>query len=240
MTAAEGARWIDRFIADMPTNRVGLDPYPIALRAINWVKFFSRFPMESTAERRDSLYSQLRLLERKLEYHLLGNHLLEDAYALYIGSAYLKDSCMHGRASRLLRRQLREQVLSDGAHYEQSPMYHCILLDRLLDCINAGEGAVVCSVLKPAAVRMLGHLESIVYADGTIPLLNDSAEGIAPEPASILLMPAVSACNGRRWRWENAAIGSLTTPTLRRLSTWATSRLPISPAIRMPTHCRLN
>lgn len=39
MTAAEGARWIDRFIADMPTNRVGLDPYPIALRAINWVKF---------------------------------------------------------------------------------------------------------------------------------------------------------------------------------------------------------
>ena len=137
MTAAEGARWIDRFIADMPTNRVGLDPYPIALRAINWVKFFSRFPMESTAERRDSLYSQLRLLERKLEYHLLGNHLLEDAYALYIGSAYLKDSRMHGRASRLLRRQLREQVLSDGAHYEQSPMYHCILLDRLLDCINA-------------------------------------------------------------------------------------------------------
>ena len=185
MTAAEGARWIDRFIADMPTNRVGLDPYPIALRAINWVKFFSRFPMESTAERRDSLYSQLRLLERKLEYHLLGNHLLEDAYALYIGSAYLKDSCMHGRASRLLRRQLREQVLSDGAHYEQSPMYHCILLDRLLDCINAGEGAFVCSVLKPAAERMLGHLESIVYADGTIPLLNDSAEGIAPEPAAI-------------------------------------------------------
>ena len=185
MTAAEGARWIDRFIADMPTNRVGLDPYPIALRAINWVKFFSRFPMESTAERRDSLYSQLRLLERKLEYHLLGNHLLEDAYALYIGSAYLKDSRMHGRASRLLRRQLREQVLSDGAHYEQSPMYHCILLDRLLDCINAGEGAFVCSVLKPAAERMLGHLESIVYADGTIPLLNDSAEGIAPEPAAI-------------------------------------------------------
>lgn len=185
MTAAEGACWIDRFIADIPTNRVGLDPYPIALRAINWVKFFSRFPMESTAARRDSLYSQLRLLERKLEYHLLGNHLLEDAYALYIGSAYLKDRRMQDRACRLLRRQLREQVLPDGAHYEQSPMYHCILLDRLLDCINAGEGAFADLVLKPAAVRMLGHLESIVYADGSIPLLNDSAVGIAPVPADI-------------------------------------------------------
>ena len=37
----EGAAWIDRFIADLPENKVGLDPYPTALRIINWIKFIS-------------------------------------------------------------------------------------------------------------------------------------------------------------------------------------------------------
>ena len=98
MTAAEGVRWIDRFIADMPTNRVGLDPYPIALRAINWVKFFSRFPMESTAERRDSLYSQLRLLERKLEYHCLATICWRTHTRFILAARILKTAvCTAGR-----------------------------------------------------------------------------------------------------------------------------------------------
>ena len=43
---------------------------------------------------------------------------------------------MARKAARLLKRELKREILRDGAHYEQSPMYHCILLDRLLDCIN--------------------------------------------------------------------------------------------------------
>lgn len=185
MTAEEGAVWIDRFIADIGNNNVGLDPYPIALRGINWVKFFSRYPKTATQVRLDALYSQYRLLERKLERHLLGNHLLEDAFSLYVGASCLGDRRMLGKAERLLKSQLREQTLADGAHYEQSPMYHCILLDRLLDCINIGGGYYVGQELKPVAERMLGHLQSIVYADGTIPLLNDSAVGIAPLPEDV-------------------------------------------------------
>ena len=44
---------------------------------------------------------------------------------------------MYDKASCLLYKELDEQILPDGSHYEQSPMYHCILLDRLLDCYNA-------------------------------------------------------------------------------------------------------
>ena len=29
-----------------------------------------------------------------------------------------------------------EQVLDDGMHYERSPMYHMIVLERLLDALN--------------------------------------------------------------------------------------------------------
>lgn len=177
----DGCKWIDKFIEELPDNKVGLDPYPIALRSINWVKFFCKNPECAKKERLDSLYSQFYLLEKKLEYHLLGNHLLEDAYALYIGASFFNDQQMLKKADKLLKAQLKEQILPDGAHYEQSPMYHCILLDRLLDCINIKRD----SKLVDYAQRMMGHLESIKWGVGSLPLLNDSANGIAPSTSQL-------------------------------------------------------
>lgn len=181
ISVEEGCKWIDKFIEELPSNKVGLDPYPIALRSINWVKFFCLFPDAATKSRLDSLYSQLGLLEKKLEYHLLGNHLLEDAYALYIGASFFNDNRLLSKAEKLLLSQLKEQILPDGAHYEQSPMYHCILLDRLLDCVNIRNT----EALAGYACKMLGHLDNIVWSDETIPMLNDSANGIAPMPTQI-------------------------------------------------------
>jgi len=185
--------WIDRFIDELPNNHVGLDPYPIALRVINWAKFFTRHPKGRNKRRIDSMYAQTLLLERKLEYHLLGNHLLEDAYALFITSIFFGDERLFSKAAHLLEEQLSEQILPDGAHYEQSPMYHCIMLDRLLDCVNfstsntvfKGQEAFTC-MLREKAAKMLGHLQSIIYSDGTIPLLNDSVRGIAPTVTQLL------------------------------------------------------
>lgn len=193
VSVEEGCKWIDKFIDEMPNNKVGLDPYPIALRSINWVKFFCRYPDAATKPRLDSLYSQLRLLETKLEYHLLGNHLLEDAYALYIGASFFNDQSLLQKARKLLLSQLDEQVLKDGAHYEQSPMYHCILLDRLLDCINIKSD----QKLVDYAQRMMGHLESIKWGVGCLPLLNDSANGIAPS-TSLLFYYAKGL--GLKWK----------------------------------------
>ena len=136
MTVDEGCRWIDRFDKDISSITIGLHPYPIALRVINWVKFFLCCPECASKERENSMYSQLVLLNKKLEYHIYNNHLLEDAYALYIGATYFNDEKLLKKGTKLLRKLLKYQVLPDGAHYEQSPMYHCILLDRLLDCIN--------------------------------------------------------------------------------------------------------
>ena len=179
----EASRWIDKFISEMSDNSIGLAPYPTALRCINWIKFFCQQPDCAIKSRIDSLYSQVKLLNKKLEYHLLGNHLLEDAYALYISSLFFKDNCLYQKAWKLLKKELSEQILPDGAHYEQAPMYHCILLDRLLDCINFDNGKN--DFLKKAATMMLGHMENIVWMDGTIPLLNDTAYGIAPAPKEL-------------------------------------------------------
>lgn len=192
----ENAGRIDKFISELHGNTVGLDAGPISLRGVNWIKFITVHASQIDDARKkswnDSLYSQYKLLEKKLEYHLLANHLLENAFSLYIASLYFKDGKMHKKAMKLLLKELEEQILPDGAHYEQTPMYHCILLDRLLDCCNFS----MCNPVFPRqeettralggyATRMLGHLESLLYEDGAIPLLNDSARGVAPSPCDI-------------------------------------------------------
>mgnify|MGYP005930986919 CR=1 FL=1 len=181
---AYGEYWIDKFIREIPNNKVGLDPYPIALRGINWVKFFSRYLETLTKERADSLFSQYKLLKKKLEYHLLGNHLLEDFYSLYIMSIFFNDIKYHRWVTKKLLKELKEEILVDGGHYEQSVMYHCILLDRLLDCINFSKD-VESNQLNIYASKMLGWLQSMCYDDNTYPLFNDSAYGIAPTPEEI-------------------------------------------------------
>ena len=213
MSFEEGAKWIDKFIADLPTNKVGLDPYPIALRGINWIKFISKYgadiPNDKLEQWNNSLYSQYKLLEKKLEYHLLGNHLLEDAYSLFIASIYFSDEKMYLKSSKLLRNELNEQILADGAHYEQSPMYHCILLDRLLDCCNVSFNNIrfesqvnINAFLREKTSQMLGHLSSIIYKDQTIPLLNDSANGIAPIPSDLF-----DYANRLSIEWEKIPMG---------------------------------
>lgn len=195
-TYEEGEKWIDKFCQEISGNKVGLDPYPIALRGINWIKFmvqyYNRIPIKKREVWTNSLYSQYRLLAKKLEYHLLGNHLLEDIYSLYIASLYFQDKKLYRKASKLLKQELKEQVLPDGAHYEQSPMYHCILLDRLLDCYNFsvhnvrfGQQREMNNFLEDKVKQMLGWLKAIIYEDGSLPLLNDSANGIAPTSREI-------------------------------------------------------
>lgn len=195
-TYEEGEKWIDKFCREISGNKVGLDPYPIALRGINWIKFIvqyaDRIPIQKREMWTNSLYSQYCLLARKLEYHLLGNHLLEDAYSLYIASLYFQNNKLYRKASKLLKQELKEQILSDGAHYEQSPMYHCILLDRLLDCYNFsvhnvrfGQQREMNNFLEDKVKQMLGWLKAIIYEDGSLPLLNDSANGIAPTSREI-------------------------------------------------------
>ena len=188
--------WIDKFVDEIEGNRNGLEPYPIALRGINWIKFLSKYHPYILAENKrkwdSSLYAQYQILLDNLEYHLLGNHLLEDAFSLLWAGLYFKDEPIYQKAKGLLLRELEEQLLPDGAHYEQSPMYHCILLDRLLDCYNVSVNNLrfigqegLNERLREKAGGMLGHLASVVYKDNTIPLLNDSAEGIAPSPTQL-------------------------------------------------------
>lgn len=204
----EKKAWIDSFIRSLPANEEGLEAYPTALRGVNWIKFISinRYLITDAEKSRwdESLYRQYLSLLDNLEYHLLGNHLLEDAFSLLWGGLYFRDDRFYQQSVELLIEELNEQILPDGAHYELSPMYHAILLDRLLDCINAlvhnsrfhGQQYLT-DFLKEKARLMLSWLAAVIYRDGTIPLLNDAAYGIAPDAQRLFIYADLL---GLRWQ----------------------------------------
>ncbi|MCF8037194.1 MAG: heparinase II/III family protein [Desulfobacteraceae bacterium] len=182
--------YIRRWIAENPPGEgVGWEPYPTSLRMVNWIKWAvqGNSPAGGMA---DSLAVQAKWLEKRLEYHLLGNHLLANAKALVAGGLFFRGDearRWYKTGMNLLESQLREQVLEDGGHFERSPMYHLIVLEDLLDLINFHQ---VYGVSWPAwwaalAEKMLGWSRAMRHPDGGIPFFNDAAFGIAPEPGEV-------------------------------------------------------
>ena len=181
-----GMDLIDKFIQSLPGNPEALEPYPIALRGINWIKFLSKHLILNT-KYSSSLHAQYIILLDNLEYHLMGNHLLEDGFSLLFGAFYFNDELFLNKAKQILESELNEQILDDGAHFELSPMYHQIILDRLLDCINIvqnnklfSEQINLLNLMQNKAGKMAGWLNIMTFSNGRIPLLNDSTVGIAP------------------------------------------------------------
>ena len=180
----KGLNLIENYITNDSILKDGKEPYPISLRGINWIKFLSRHSI-SNPDIDQTLYNHYLILFHNLEYHLLGNHLLENSYSLFFGAYYFKDEAFYAKAVQILKVELTEQVLNDGAHYELSPMYHQILLHRLLDCIyliqlNSWKGDGLLPFLKEKAEKMLSWLQEVTFSDGNVPMVNDSAYGIAP------------------------------------------------------------
>jgi len=180
-----GLGLIDDFINNISTNKEGMEPFPISLRSINWIKFLHKNNIKNQ-KIDDSLYAQYYTLLDNLEYHLLGNHLLENAFSLLFGAYYFNDDKLFIKSKEILLDELVEQILPDGAHFELTPMYHQLMLFRILDCINLIQNnhhlkdEKLNSLLYDKAVIMLSWLDQISYKDGSIPHFNDSADKIAP------------------------------------------------------------
>ncbi|CCH51617.1 heparinase II/III family protein [Fibrisoma limi BUZ 3] len=185
-----GLAMIRSFINQTDRITDGLEPYPTSLRIMNWVQFLSRHQIQDELVQ-SHLYAQVSLLRGRLEYHLAGNHLLENGFALLIAALFFQKRIWFQTAATLVRQELTAQVLTDGGHDERSPMYHQILLDRLLDvCLAVGadpwHGDPTFAVfLNQKAALMLGWLEAVTFSDGSVPMVNDAAEGIAPSTAQL-------------------------------------------------------
>ena len=183
------------------------EPYTASLRIVNWVKFFlslSAASMKKSTgaegvtkgefhaglkhEWLKSLYSQALWLEQHIEYHILANHYLKNGVALVFAGVYFEGvdaDRWFRKGLRILREELREQFLADGGHYERSPMYHSICVVDYLDVLNlvqnspTATSSEITNKFAGTVTTALEFLSGICFPDGTIPLFNDSAFGIA-------------------------------------------------------------
>ena len=174
---------------DTVSMKNGLSAYVISLRGMNWIKFMVRYGIKEK-KIDDSLYAQYRILIDNLEYQFLANHLLENGFSLLYAAYYFQDETFYAKAVEILKEQLPEQTLSDGGNFELSPMYHQIILGRVLDVVNLtknneGFDGKMFDFLKGYASKMLSWIEKITFSSGEIPLLNDSAFGVAPTTAML-------------------------------------------------------
>ena len=177
------ARWI---LENPPAAGNGWEPYPAALRIVNWIAW-ALAGNELDPAARQSLATQGRVLGATLEYHLLGNHLLANAKALVFAGCFFSGDEADGwlrTGLGLLDAEFAEQILEDGAHFELSPMYHAVILEDVLDLIQLSElfptqvGAKS-GRWRALAARMLAWLDAMSHPDGEISFFNDAAFGIA-------------------------------------------------------------
>lgn len=169
------------------------DPFPLSLRVVNWIKYLSKAtPQVSTVETLVlSLLCQVKRLERRLEFHLLANHLFKNIKALVFAGLFFQGPQARRwlkRGLKLIEEELPEQVGQDGGHFERSPMYHSMILEDCLDLYNVcsaqpqGDLQSLSRRLLPVITGMITFLNGMTHPDGQIALFNDAAFGIEAPP----------------------------------------------------------
>ena len=180
------AKWIEE---NPPGIGNGWEPYPLSLRISHWV-LWSRLGGNLAEPWRKSLAVQVRWLRHHIEWHILANHVMANAKALVLAGCWAGGNEGDGwlaEGLELLQDQVNEQILNDGGHIERTPMYHCQVLNDLLDVVNGLQSTnlPIPLWLTSAIVRMGEWLAIMRHPDGDIPLFNDSTFGMAPTPNAL-------------------------------------------------------
>ncbi|USZ67397.1 heparinase II/III family protein [Halorussus salilacus] len=189
--------WTDSWLA---SNRIGnregylrraWTPYAVSLRIMNWCRYCAwRGPQAVDESLLRAVYKNALFLSNHVEWDVDGNHLVENGAALVMAGIFFEEHDQNWIEAGLevLESVARTQFCEDGCHFERSPMYHILVLTRLLtvlDLLSETSRAWPAKLEATASVAT-GFLSAIRPPDGRIPLLNDSVFGEAFELDSCL------------------------------------------------------
>lgn len=144
----------------------------------------------------ETLYNQYRYLRQHLELALLANHYFENLKAVVIAGILFGELDIYHKYFDLLLKQIEEQILPDGLHYERSLMYQKIILEDILRVYavlrSSGHG-MDAEKLIPAIKRMAEAVGSLERDLDHTPLFNDAGDNIS-KPAAALLKACTEIC----------------------------------------------
>jgi hypothetical protein len=177
-------------------------PFVVSERVVNWhfaIQLGAPSPEAVSPQVWHSLAEQTVFIDQNLEEDVGGNHLLKNLKAMSIASCIWQGSTAEGWRNQYVAafdRELARQLLTDGAHYERSPMYHSLVLGDAIEVVFALRlgGFSVPDSLATSVRAMTGYLATVTHPDGDIALFNDSVfeEGPTTRP----LQAAASAAFG--------------------------------------------
>jgi uncharacterized heparinase superfamily protein len=179
-----------------PGFGTGWEPYPVSLRIVNLIKWALR-TNKLSINAKFSLAIQLRWLTKRLENHLLGNHLFSNAKALVFGGLFFEEKEADNwlkKGFNILNRQIPEQILDDGGHFELSTMYQALAFEDLLDLVNVtkcfphrlnNDQSKQVKSWHGVAEKMHFWLDTMCHPDGEISFFNDAAFDVAPSKSEL-------------------------------------------------------
>ena len=185
---------ISSWIEDNDFSQIEFDPdnwnsYVVSNRIIAWIKIYSTFEKDFDSDFKLDMIKSLQFhsnfLSKNFEYHLRGNHLLENAFALLFSAYFFNNKNLYYQSSQVLTNELHEQILIDGGHFELSPMYHQHILKRMLDTIrliqdNEIFDSSLIKLIENKSSNMLSWLENLAFKNDDLPQVNDSSSRIYP------------------------------------------------------------
>ncbi len=208
LSEGDAIEWVARWIRENPLEGPGRggtawEPYPTSLRIVNWIRWHWHCRASGGVglgvSAVSSLAQQAAWLSKRLEHHLLGNHLWANAKALLFAGVFLdapEATRWRATGARLLLRELVEQTLSDGGHFELSPMYHAVFTEDVLDLLALSKaypdmvaGELV-SALRARVPGLLDFLRALTHPDGLPGQFNDTALGEGTNLAGLMAYAA--------------------------------------------------
>ena len=173
--------WVDR---DYKSKSIVWDPYPVSMRLVNLIKWFSKnlnkFDNKTKIYFLKLIKQHDLYLRKNIEFHLDGNHLLENYISLLISSIFFNKEGQLESDFHNLNNEIEKQFLVDNFHYERSIMYHNILVEKLLNIIAIGQNKKCSSKfnnmlnnLHNSISEMLIVTNNFLYPTYSYPSFND-------------------------------------------------------------------
>lgn len=189
------ADWLDHEPAWHP---VASDPEVAGRRIAAWLSH-ARFIVQGRDDRLGprilaSLTRQLRHLARTMGSGREGvARLYAMRGAVYGSLCGLDDGRRAASAYKLLRRELRRQILADGGHIERSPLAQLQALAALVDLRDMAldSDIAVPGELAATITRMATMMRFLRQGDGALPLFNGADERSAAAVDAVLLRSGV-------------------------------------------------
>jgi uncharacterized heparinase superfamily protein len=165
--------------------------YAIATRLDYWRQLLNVLPAEFWDARRQlhddllpNMAAHAAYLSRHVEWDLRANHLLRDALGLAAAARSFdgkEPRRWMSQAERIVAKQLDEQILPDGVHFERSAAYHLEVMNDLAKLAVLVNDQSIAARIREMWSRMAEAAAWLRHPDGRVVQFNDGARCEADE-----------------------------------------------------------